>query len=49
MVATVYFWKIDKHWFWYALIGYAWQIICVVGLYFIPESPRYLVKIGKLD
>lgn len=47
--ATFYFWKISQHWFWYCFIGYIWQILSVLLLYFIPESPRYLVSIGKLS
>ena len=24
VVATVYFWKISLHWFWYVLVGFFW-------------------------
>ena len=49
MVATIYFWKISKQWFWYCLIGYIWNVISVVLLVWMPESPRYLVSVGKLN
>lgn len=28
---------------------FAWAIILAVGLFFLPDSPRYFVKRGKLD
>ena len=49
VVATFYFWKISIHWFWLGFIGLLWQIISVVGLFLMPESPRYLVSAGKLS
>lgn len=49
VVGTIYFWKISKHWFWYCLIGYIWQAISVIFLIWMPESPRYLISVGKLD
>jgi len=30
-------------------VQFLWAIILGVGLFFLPESPRYFVKIGKLD
>ena len=48
IVATFYFWKISKEWFWYCFIGYVWQFICIVCLFLIPESPRFLVSSGRM-
>ena len=45
---TIYFWKISRHWIYYCLCGYAWNIISVVCLFWLPESPRYLASAGKL-
>ena len=44
---VVYFAEISKHWFYYALIGYILNVISMVGLYWLPESPRFLHKSGK--
>lgn len=49
MLATLYFWKISTHWFYFVVIGLGFNIISVVGLFFLPESPRYLVTVKKFD
>ena len=49
IVATIYFWKINKHWFWFVLVGYIWNLISLIGLAWMPESPRFLVAAGKLQ
>ena len=49
VLATLYFWKISKHWFYFVFIGYIWNIISVIGMYWLPESPRYLMNIGKYE
>ena len=49
VVATIYFWKISKQWFWYCFIGYVWQLTSLVCLFWMPESQRYLIKRGRTD
>lgn len=49
VIAIIYFWLISKHWFYYTLVGYIWQILTVLLVGFLPESPRFLVSVGKLD
>lgn len=49
VVATIYFWKISLHWFWFVLIGFFWQTISVILITWMPESPRYLLSVGKLE
>lgn len=49
VLATTYFWKISKHWFYFVLVGLIYNVSCIFLLYFIPESPRYLVNAGKLE
>ena len=47
LVAVIYFWKISTHCFWYVLVGAIWQVISVIMLFFMPESPRYLITAGR--
>lgn len=49
LLATLYFWKVSKHWFWFSLVGYIWNIISAVFMIWMPESPRYLVNSGQLQ
>ena len=49
VLATLYFWKISTHWFYFVVIGLGFNIISVIGLFFLPESPRYLVTVKKFD
>ena len=47
VAATVYFWKISQHWFPYVFVGFIWQAISVILVFFMPESPRWLGKAGR--
>mmetsp|Transcript_34047 Transcript_34047/g.42013 ORF Transcript_34047/g.42013 Transcript_34047/m.42013 type:complete len:274 (+) Transcript_34047:590-1411(+) len=47
--ATLYFWKISTHWFYFVIIGFFFNLISLVLLFFLPESPRYLISVGKLE
>ena len=49
VLATLYFWKISTHWIYFCSVGYCWQIISVVFLFWMPESPRFLISVGKFD
>ena len=49
VIATIYFWKISKLWYPFVAIGYVWNIISIILMYWVPESPRWLVSAGKLD
>lgn len=47
LLATIYFAFISKHWFWFCSIGVL-MLICVdICSYWLPESPKYLLKAGK--
>ena len=48
IVAVIYFSSISKHWIYYALIGYTANVISMVGLYWLPESPKFLHKAGRI-
>ena len=49
LMATLYFWKFGKDWFYFAAIGYLLNIFAAVGAWFLPESPRYLLEKGKIE
>ena len=36
---SLYYLKISKHWFWITLVGWAWNLISVILLFWMPESP----------
>ena len=38
----IYFHYVSQFWLWFALIGLVFNIVSVIGIYFIPESPEYL-------
>ena len=46
---TIYFWQVDKHWFPLVSFGYSLAVIAVIGIYFFPESPLYLINKGLYD
>ena len=46
--ATVYYWKIDRHWFYILSLGYFLNVLSVVGSFFLPESPVFLINHGRL-
>ena len=46
---VVYFVFLSKNWLWFVLIGYILTAFGMLGSLFIPETPKYLMKVGKLD
>ena len=49
VIAVIYFWQISTDWFWFVFIGSCYQIVSVTLLYFVPESPRYLLSAGRFE
>ena len=47
MIATLYFWKVDRDWSNYFYFVFGANIISLIGAYFLPESPRILYNHGK--
>ena len=44
--ASVYFWKISKQARYFELVGFIWVCISCILMYWVPESPRFLVSSG---
>ena len=49
ILGTLYFWKVSKQWFYFTSIGYVQNFLGAILLIWMPESPRYLVTVGKLN
>ena len=45
----IYFWVISKHWLYYCLIGLVMQVFATVSVFFIPESPKWLLAVQDYD
>lgn len=47
---TIYFGWIDKHYFWYCMIGVVFAAFALsVSSVFIPESPVWLLRVGRVE
>ena len=44
VIACVYFSKISKNWIWLEIIACILGVISMVGCYFLPESPKFLIS-----
>jgi hypothetical protein len=49
LLGCIYFWKISKDWRWIAMFGCATGILSMLGVLFMPESPKFLVTIKKYE
>ena len=49
MLATLYFWKVSSYWMPFVAVGPVLNLVCLVIVSFLPESPRYLVNADRLD
>jgi hypothetical protein len=45
-IATMYFWKIGKQTMWLQITGLVWSCLSCILVYWLPESPRFLVSTG---
>ena len=46
---TLYFWFVSKHWFYFGLIGWIFCVTNTILLFFMPESPAFLINVGKVE
>lgn len=49
LIGCLYFWQISRDWHWLELYACGSGILSMVGVYFLPESPKYLVSVKKYD
>ena len=49
IMCCLYFWKLGKDWFNFIAIGYALSIVTLILSFFIPESPRALFTLGRIE
>ena len=47
--APFYFWKISKNWVTLLYCGYSICIMSIVCTMILPESPKLLIELGRLD
>ena len=49
LIASLYFiHNENRNWMFVALIGFVMQIIACIGLYFLPESPKFLIEQNRI-
>ena len=49
MVTSLFFWKVSQNWAQYFLFCIFSNVICLIGIIFVPDSPRLLLDLGKED
>jgi MFS family permease len=48
VITTIYYWKISSHWVYILSFGYFLCALSLMGSFFLPESPVFLVNEGRL-
>ena len=48
-IATIYFWKVSKDWYNIVAVGYFMTLFACFGSFLLPESPRLLVELKRID
>jgi len=49
LLLVIYFWLINKHWFWIILVGYIFQITGAFLAWWLPESPPFLFSMNRYE
>ena len=47
--STFYFYFISRYWVWFQIFGWTMNLIVVVAVIFMPESPKYLLTNKKYN
>ena len=49
LFATYYFMKVSVDWYYFVLIGLVFQVCSCCTVWFLPESPIFLLKSGRIN
>jgi hypothetical protein len=49
VLSAFYFYFISKYWVWFQVFGWGLNLIVILGVMFIPESPKYLITMKRYD
>ena len=49
ILCTVYFWQVGKDWFNFVAVGYTLCILSLIVSFMVPESPRTLFALGRIE
>jgi hypothetical protein len=46
---SIYFWFISKQWLWIEVFAAFVNVLCIIGIFFMPESPKFLMSVKHWD
>ena len=49
ILSCIYFYFISKYWLWFQLVGWSLNVLTVVCVIFMPESPKFLLTKKRYD
>ena len=49
ILSCIYFYLISKYWLWFQLFGWSLNVLTVVCVFLMPESPKFLMTKKRYD
>lgn len=49
ILSCLYFYFISKYWLWFQLFGWSLNVLTVICVIFMPESPKYLLTKNRFE
>ena len=49
LLGSLYFLYLSKNCFWLIAIAYTFQVVATLGVFFLPESPKFLISRGEYE
>ena len=49
LFCAIYFWLVSTNWLGFYMCGYGMSAFALIGTFFLPESPRYMLETGKMS